>query len=356
LKGMSSGKIGVTMNRYGVVLPRRGYLASIERRTNISKEAKKRLCWLDHYRKTGKARLTCRYFGISPQTFYRWKNRYNPYDLKTLESRSSRPLRRRKPETPTEVEDRIKQLRRQYPRWGKDKLVILLSKEGIKISASTVGRVIKRLKECGILKEPINDAIVKAARKRRLKPRYAIRKPKGYEVKAPGDLVEVDTLVIKLLPNQLRYQFSARDVISKWDGIRVYSRQTSYCGAKFLEYLQSRYPFKIKAIQIDGGSEWKKDFEESCEKRGILLFVLPPNSPKLNGCVERANRTHREEFYELEEIELGLVEHNEQLSRWEHTYNYIRPHQGIDYLTPNEYYRNWLENKKTNGGNVSLTY
>ncbi|MDA2921528.1 integrase core domain-containing protein, partial [Desulfobacterota bacterium AH_259_B03_O07] len=116
------------------------------------------------------------------------------------------------------------------------------------------------------------------------------------------------------------------DVISKWDGIRVYSRQTSYCGAKFLEYLQSTYPYKIRAIQIDGGSEWKKDFEEGCRDKEILLFELPPNSPKLNGCVERANRTHREEFYELEEIELSLVEHNKQPSRWEHTYNYIRPH------------------------------
>lgn len=353
---MSSGKIGVTMNTYGVVLPKGNYLSSFGRRINISKEAKKRLSWFDHYRKTSNARLTCRYFGISPQTFYRWKKRYNPYDLSTLESRSSRPLRRRKPQTLPEVEDRIKRLRRQYPRWGKDKLMILLSKEGIRVSASTVGRVIKRLKECGILKEPINDAIVKAARKRRRKPRYAIRKPKGYKIEAPGDLVEVDTLVIKLLPNLVRYHFSARDVISKWDGIRVYCRQTSYCGAKFLEYLQSTYPYKIKAIQIDGGSEWKKDFEETCREKEILLFVLPPNSPKLNGCVERANRTHREEFYELEEIELSLVEHNKQLSRWEHTYNYVRPHQGIDYLTPNEYYRNWLENTKGKGGNVSLTY
>lgn len=40
------------------------------------------------------------------------------------------------------------------------------------------------------------------------------------------------------------------------------------------------------------------------------------------------------------------MEHNMQLSRWEHAYNYVRPHQGIDYLTPNEYYRNWLENTK----------
>jgi len=341
---MSSGKIGVTMNRYGVILPRGRYLASIGIRTNISKEAKKRVTWFDHLRKTGNARLTCRYFGISPQTFYRWKRRFNPHDLTTLESRPSRPHRRRKPQTSTEVAGRIRQLREQYPRWGKDKLVILLKRESISISASTVGRVIKRLKDRGILKEPINDAMVKLARKMRMKRRYAVRKPKDYEVKAPGDLVEVDTLTIKLLPNQVRYQFSARDVISKWDGIRVYSRQTSFCAANFLEYLQRRYPFKIRAIQIDGGSEWKKDFEEACEEKEILLFVLPPRSPRLNGCVERANRTHREEFYELEEIELGLNEHNKQLERWEYTYNYIRPHQGIDYLTPNEYYQQWLEN------------
>jgi putative transposase len=66
--GKSSGKIGVTMNRCGLVLPRRGYLAFVERNANVSKEAKKRLSWFDHYRKTANARLTCRYFAISPQT------------------------------------------------------------------------------------------------------------------------------------------------------------------------------------------------------------------------------------------------------------------------------------------------
>jgi transposase InsO family protein len=106
------------------------------------------------------------------------------------------------------------------------------------------------------------------------------------------------------------------------------------------------YPFKIKAVRIDGCSEWKRDFKDGCEGKEIILFVPPSRSPRLNGCVERANRTHREEFYELEEIELSLVEHNKQLSRWEYTCNYIRPHQGIDYLTPNKYYQNWLEKSK----------
>ena len=162
--------------------------------------------------------------------------------------------------------------------------------------------------------------------------------------------MELDTLVVKLLPNLVRYQFTARDIVSKRDVLRAYSRQTSYCAALFLDYLERMFPFQIKAIQIDGGSEFKKDFEAECQKRGILLFVLPPRSPKLNGHVERANRTHREEFYEVEEINFPLHEHNQQLERWAHTYNHIRPHQGLDYLTPHEYYLKWLE--KT-GGDVS---
>ena len=188
--------------------------------------------------------------------------------------------------------------------------------------------------------------MARQARKRRWKPRYATRKPRGYKIKEPGDLVELDTLRVKLLPDEVRYQFSARDILSKWDGIRAYKRQTSTKAAHFLQYLQRKFPFRIKAIQIDGGSEFRKHFEQECQRREILLFELPPRSPKLNGHVERANRTHREEFYEVEEISLSLEEHNRQLENWEHVYNHIRPHQALDYLTPNEYYQLWLQNQK----------
>src|SRR4030065_2050462 len=53
----------------------------------LSRGAKQRLRVLDWYHTHGgNARLTCRHFGISPDTFYRWKRRYNPWDLPTLEA------------------------------------------------------------------------------------------------------------------------------------------------------------------------------------------------------------------------------------------------------------------------------
>lgn len=331
--------------KFGLIIPGSNYMISLLRQGTSSREARKRLKWMDHYLKHGNARLTCRYFGISPQTFYRWWNRFDPYDLKTLEDQPCRPRHVRQPQTPPGVVEKIRELRERYPRWGRDKLAVLLRREGIEISASTVGRVMCRLKARGLLVEPVNTVLARQARKRRWKPRYAVRKPRGYKIQGPGDLVEVDTLTVRLLPDVVRYQFSARDVVFKFDVLKVYKSQSSVKAAHFLQYMRKKFPFPIKAIQIDGGSEFKKFFEEECEKRGILLFVLPPHSPKLNGHVERANKTHREEFYEVEEVDLSLEEHNRQLERWAYVYNHIRPHQALDYLTPNEYYQQWLKTR-----------
>jgi putative transposase len=326
---------------YGSIIPGSEFIRSVARQGTISREAVRRLRWFDYYGRCGNARKTCRYFGISPKTFYRWKNRFDPYDPTTLEEQSRRPTRVRLPQTPTKIVERILELRNRYPRWGKDKLVVLLKREGLEVSSSTVGRVMIRLKARGLLVEPVNVTQAKLARKRRRKPRYAIRKPKGYRVEGPGDLVEVDTLQIKLVSNEVRYQFSARDVFARFDGLRAYKSQTSLKAAHFLHYLRKKFPYKIKAIQIDGGSEFKDQFEEECRKKKIVLFVLPPRSPKLNGHVERANRTHREEFYEVYDVDLDLEEHNKQLEKWEYEYNYVRPHQALDYLTPYQYYRQW---------------
>jgi len=332
---------------YGSLIPGSEYIRDLVRQGTISSGALARLRWMDHYSHSGNARLTCRHFDISPQTFYRWKRRFDPLDLTTLEDESHRPLRPRTPQTPPAVIERILALRQRYPRWGKDKLAVLIRREGLKVSTSTVGRVMKRLRERGILVEPLNVRLAKLNRKRRRKPRYAIRKPRGYAIDAPGDLVQVDTVQLRFREGDIRYQFSSRDAISRWDTSRAYRRATSITAMMFLEYMEKKFPFPVRAIQVDGGSEFKKHFEEACDARRIRLFVTPPRSPKLQGYVERSNRTHREEFYEVEDIEGRLEDHNRQLEEWNRIYNYVRPHQALNYLTPAEFYENWLKEHKT---------
>jgi transposase InsO family protein len=104
-----------------------------------------------------------------------------------------------------------------------------------------------------------------------------------------------------------------------------------------LEAIVARMPFPVRAISVDGGSEFMAEFELACAARGIALFVLPPRSPKLHGAVERANRTHTEEFYECSTAEPTLTALGAELRAWETVYNTVRPHQALGYLTPAEY-------------------
>ena len=166
---------------------------------------------------------------------------------------------------------------------GKGKLVVLCS-------TSMVGRIIRRLQERGVLREPIRNHL--SAHRRAIKRPYATRKPKGYRVIQPGDLVQLDTIDIRPLPGVVFKQFTARDVVSRWDVLQAHTRATSRITSGFIDDgIIARMPFPVRAIQVDGGSEFRDLFEEECQKRRIKLFVSPPHSPKLNGHVERAQRT-----------------------------------------------------------------
>jgi len=149
-----------------------------------------------------------------------------------------------------------------------------------------------------------------------------------------GDLVQLDTLDVRPLPGVSLKHYTAHDVISRWNVLNVYSRATATTATDFLDTLEERMPFSVKAIQVDGGSEFEAIFEEECQRRGIKLFVLPPRSPKLNGAVERAHRTHTKEFYELTESSFDLSELRKELFQWEQVYNTVRPHQALGYMTP----------------------
>jgi putative transposase len=297
----------------------------------LSQKELDRLRALRLWQETKDTRLICDTFGMSRATLYRWLQRFDPQDLTSLREESRRPRRVRRPVWSYELVMAVKQVREQYPRWGKDKLVVLLREQGYMTSASTVGRVLRYLKRRGVVVEPVRRVI---SATRRVRRPYAIRKPKEYKPLIPGDLVEVDTLDIRPLPGVLLKQFTARDVISRWDVIEVRSRATAHTAMEFIETIQRRMPFAVRAIQVDGGSEFYAEFEQECQRRGIRLFVLPPKSPKLNGSVERAHRTHTEEFYEVYECSWTVPELNQELRQWEHIYNCVRPHQALRYKTP----------------------
>jgi transposase InsO family protein len=298
-----------------------------------SREGKQRLSMLLWYEKHSRnAALTCRHFGVSRDKFYRWRRRFEQSGVGGLEDGSHRPKEVRKPTWPRELERAVLELRRMAPRWGKDKLAVLLRQAGWDVSTSMVGRILTRLRNEGKLSSaPLHDPWRRPVQ---FKRPHGVRKPKGYLPTAPGHIIQVDTVHIHLFSGFKFKHFTACDVFSRWQVLEAHGRATAHAAAGFLDTIIERMPFRVEAIQVDGGSEFMAEFETACQKRGLRLFVLPPRSPKLNGHVERSNRTHREEFYQVVKLPTTLAEVNRALRKWEDIHNSYRPHQALNYLTP----------------------
>jgi putative transposase len=313
----------------------------------LSPEARRRLKWLDWHGGHGRnVSRTCRHFAIGRETLYRWLRRYDPFDLRSLEDRPSRPRRCRQRQWTTAVVLAVQRMREKYVGWGKEKLQVLLGREGVELSASTIGRILSYLKRTQKLREPLRRSL---SRRRRWKRQYATRMPKGYVVRAPGDLVQMDTTEIKPEPGFVLKQITTVDVVSRWSVPTVAGNATATTASRALDQLIARAPFPIRAIQVDGGSEFMAAFEEACAEKGIRLFELPPRSPKLNACVERANRTFKDEFYDCSSSLPTVADFAADLRRYEHIYNHVRPHQALGYLTPAEFITNWNATHPTEG-------
>jgi putative transposase len=316
--------------------PRSFYYVTRHGPIELSPKAVDRLRWLEAWRALTHLGLTSQEASealrLPRSTLYRWERRLKAEGLRGLEDHSRQPKRVRQRQWEAELAMQVRRLRENCHGWGKDKLAPLLWEDGETVSISTVGRI---LKGRGLLVEPQRGPVQLGHRP--WKRPYTVRKPKAYGITEPGDLVQVDIVEVRPFPGPVVKQYTARDVVSRWDVVEAHSRATAGAAKRFLGRLIERIPFPVKAIQVDGGSEFQAEFEQACVERGIRLFVLPPRSPKLNGLVEQAQRTHKEEFYAYCDGDLELKSLNKALRRWERVYNTILLHHSFGRRTPARY-------------------
>jgi len=303
----------------------------------LSSTATARLWALDWHRRQGEnVSRTCRHFGISRPTFYRWQRRYKPHRLETLENRSHRPIQVRHRTWGQREVEVVVQLRNQYPCWGKAKLAhVLVRDQDVRLSVSMVGRILSYARRRKLLQAPVRAQ--RTRRRQGVRP-YAVRKPRAYQPSVPGDLVQVDTMDVRPSSSAATLtHLSLIDVVSRYAALEIRGQTTARTSAENLTRMLARLPFPIRAIQVDGGSEFMAEFEELCQVKEIPLYVLPPRSPKLNGHVERSQRTHATEFYDVTTADPSVVGYAPALADYECIYNIVRPHQALGYRTPAQF-------------------
>jgi len=275
---------------------------------------------------------------VPRSTYYRWKRIYKKGGLAGLEVESKRPNSVRKPIWTQKTESKVYHLRKKFPLWGKQKIAVIYKRYYEEnISESTVGRILTKLIRQGKIM-PVRFLYGKKDTKKRVFNGHAKRWKLGMKGRQPGEFVQVDHMTTNIPGFGQVKHFSAVCPITKFAAYQAYKTATSKNGADFLEHMKTEFPFPIRSVQVDGGAEFMADFEKSCAQSNIPLFVLPPRSPEYNGNVERSNGTAKYEFYTQYDSQPSLHMIRKKLQKFAHFYNFYRPHQGIDLLTPSQFF------------------
>ena len=232
-------------------------------------------------------------------------------------------------------------MRKQYPFMGKRRLRVMLGREGRVLSESTIGRILtkgvrlRRITPCAFLRGRGT-----AKKRRTFAQGHAQRWTAGTQAARPGEWVHIHHMSVSRDGDTLK-AFKATCPLGKQLVARVYSRATANNAKRFLEAVRKDLPYPLRSIQVDGGGEFRAEFEDACQALQLPLAVLPPKSPQLNGVVECANDSSRTEFWNLYPGHLTVKDAGPALAEYQHFYNHVRPHYALDLPTPMEYLRKY---------------
>jgi transposase InsO family protein len=269
---------------------------------------------------------TCRYFGISRKTYYKWKRRFDEHREAGLCDRPRTPHRSPR-STPREVVSKILYLRQTY-HFGPRRIADYLKRfHDVSLAMSSVHRILRRH---GLHRLP-------ASQKHRP---HGVRW-KRYEKPQPGHRLQLDVKFLERIPGTQKrlYQFTAIDDCTRLRVLKVYDACNQRTAMQFIDEVVRRLPFRVHVIQTDNGAEFQSQFHWHVEGLDIRHAYIRPRTPHLNGKVERSHRVDDEEFYQLLDKD-GITDDihlfNEKLREWENYYNYHRPHGALDGQTPYE--------------------
>jgi len=302
----------------------------------LSKTACNRLEWFIYYETTAEKNisLTCRHFGIARKTFYKWDKRFDRKNLRTLEDEFCAPKKTRQKEITPQEEERIVKLRKKHIRWGKMKIRKLYIEEyGEEISSWKIQYTIQKYK---LYYNPQKNEKLKNKRKKsQQKKRITELKKKPFS----GFLIALDTKII-YWKGLKRYILTGIDTVSKIAFARMYTTKSSKNAADFLQRMFYLLDGSVINALHDNGSEFHKEFIKACQELGISQYWSRVKTPTDNPMTERFNRTLKEEFLDLGNFNPNVVIFNKNLTEWLIQYNFVRPHQALNYDTPWVFYQN----------------
>ena len=299
---------------------------------SISPRAHFRQLVIKYSQKRGVTAASIRY-RVCRKAIYDWKKRYDGR-WQSLIDRSHRPHSHPRQQTAEEYA-----MIERYYRRTKDKIMLWdkLRENGYTRCYNSLLRAIKRLK------------LEETPEKRK---GY---KPKPYQrAEYPGQKVQID---VKFVPvycvanGHKYYQYTAVDECTRLCFREMYDEHSTYSSLDFLKKLIEKFPFPIREVQTDNGTEWtnallvkksthKTLFEEYLEECGIKYHRIQVATPRHNGKVERQHRLDEQRFYSKMRM-FSLEDGRKQLAKYNRISNNISK-SCLKYRSPNAVLADYL--------------
>ena len=147
----------------------------------------------------------------------------------------------------------------------------------------------------------------------------------------------MDSIIIYVLGRKYCF-ITAIDIVTKFAWVKLTTNLSSKQARLALIGFGDQYDQSLRVIQTDNGSEFLGEFDDYLNQTQIRHEFIYQKSPKVNGVVERFNRTIQEEFINRnDEILYDPKKFNQKLTNYLIWYNTKRPHYSLGQISPLEY-------------------
>ena len=331
------------------------YNRSVRYRYMITEQAKYRYRVLIHWGIHG-LDSTMSAFGVKRRTLFNWKNLLNKGGgkIESLNPGKRTPQTKRKRSWDYRILEEIRRLRteEEHPNLGAEKLHPLLldfcDTNGITEcpKPTTIERLIVDMGGLRTAPQKVSHfGKVKKANRQKV-----LRKPKDLIPQYPGHVIALDTIE-KQRNGRRMYILTAIDIFSRTTFSIATKSHSSKTFAHFFYLIMQLFPYEIKNVLTDNGSEFKKYVDILLKENGITHYHTYPKTPKMNAHCESFNGTIQEEFVDFNVNLLfdNTTKFNEKLSKYLEFYNTKRVHCAfnnkkvpLEVLTDSDYYASKL--------------
>ena len=166
-----------------------------------------------------------------------------------------------------------------------------------------------------------------------------------YNKDYPGEMIHADNARLPLLKGESPFQkpeqlHIAIDDFSRELYAAILPDKTQYSAAKFLKQVLEECPYTIEQWYTDNGREYQGNlkthaFVQLCCSNKIEQRFTKPKTPRTNGKAERVIRTIKEMWYNKTRFK-SRAHRKQELIRFVNFYNTVKPHKGLNNLTPME--------------------